>query len=88
MLAGQEIEHHIPTCRLGGQCLHTGIRHCFKPVDGNDAQDTDELPVAVRSLGQGEPDFLERLRQVPFLERRSVAQSARFVAPFGSGLNS
>src|SRR3974390_2546916 len=39
VVAGQDVEHHVPAGRAGGDGFGTCRGHLFKPVDGDGAQD-------------------------------------------------
>jgi len=59
------------------QSLGTGGLHRVQTVDQHGAEDLDHLAIAVRHAAELALHAPHRLRQLPFLERRAVAQGLR-----------
>src|SRR3974390_363496 len=78
VVAGQDVEYHVPTGRAGGNGFGTCRGHLLKPVDGDGTQDADKLAVAVGFGAEQLPHLGKGLRQVPVPEGGAVAQGAGF----------
>ena len=85
--AMKEIDHVCARDHLLLERIGTGVADSLKPIERHHREHLDELPVPARVLGEALTQPRHGGRQVPVLERRSVAQRSglalqgRYVVP-------
>ena len=82
-VASQDVQNHPCRMHIVRQGFSTGRFHCLQPIREHGAEDLDHLPVAAGQAFQLALHTANRDRQIPRLERRSIAQSAGFAGQNG-----
>ena len=70
---GQDVDDDVGRMDVLGERLGAGGLDRWQPVAQHRGEDFDHLPVAVVGAGKPAPHAIERRRQNPVLERRTVA---------------
>ena len=77
-MTGQDIEHDIGGMDAVTERFGTGRFHRGQTVSQHRVEDVDHLPIVIVGAGKLAPDPLDRGRQHPVFEGRTVAQGAGF----------